>query len=91
LFCKEVKASEARAARAAFRADVQNRIFERRALSEEMLVRAAQLSSKWTARLGWRSLNIIHVASAITLQANVFHTFDDRQRRLAAAAGLKVI
>jgi predicted nucleic acid-binding protein len=44
-----------------------------------------------TARIGTRSLDLIHVAAAIVLRADVFHTFDDRQRKLAGAAGLVVV
>lgn len=90
LFRKEVRPSEARAANAAFRADLHDGVFAMRALPEEILARARQLASRWTARLGTRSLDIIHVAAAIALHADVFHTFDDRQRKLAKAAKLEV-
>lgn len=90
LFRKEVRPAEARAANAAFRADLQNGVFTMRALPEEVFARARPLASKWTARLGTRSLDILHVAAAITLRAATFHTFDDRQRKLAKAAGLVV-
>jgi len=61
-----------------------------RALPEEVFTRASQLASKWTARLGTRGLDILHVAAAITLRTDTFHTFDDRQQKLAKAAGLVV-
>jgi predicted nucleic acid-binding protein len=90
LFRKEVRPLDARAARAAFRADARSGVFAMQALSEEMFLYALQLASRWTARLGARSPDIIHVAAAIALRADVFHTFDDRQRKLATAAGLVV-
>jgi predicted nucleic acid-binding protein len=90
LFRKELRPSEARAAQAAFRADLQDGVFAIRALPEEVFVRARQLASRWTARFGTRSLDILHVAAAIALRAEVFHTFDDRQRSLAKAARLAV-
>ncbi len=90
LFRKEVRPAEARAANAAFRADLHDGVFAMRALPEEVFTRAGHLASKWTARLGTRSLDILHVAAAIALRADTFHTFDDRQRQLAKAAGLVV-
>lgn len=90
LFRKELRPSQARAARAAFRADANGGVFAMHTLSEEMFLYAIRLASRWTARLGVRSLDLIHVASAIALRADVFHTFDDRQRRLATADGLVV-
>jgi hypothetical protein len=90
LFRKEVRPIEARAANAAFRADLHEGVFAMRALPEDIFVRARRLAAKWTAKLGTRSLDIIHVASAIALSAAVFNTFDDRQRKLAKAAKLAV-
>ncbi len=55
------------------------------------LKRAAELSREHTARLGCRSLDVMHVASALELGFSRFLTFDLRQRNLAKAAGLKLI
>jgi predicted nucleic acid-binding protein len=41
------------------------------------------------ARLGVRSLDTLHVASALELRAEGFWTFDERQKRLARAVGVK--
>lgn len=41
-----------------------------------------------TQSLGCRSLDILHVASALQLEARTFVTFDERQRELAFRAGL---
>ena len=38
-----------------------------------------------------QSLDILHVAAALTLGARVFVSFDDRQRKLARRARLKVL
>ncbi len=48
-----------------------------------------QLARRHGARLGIRTLDSLHVASALELKAERFWTFDDRQRRLAQAEGLK--
>lgn len=55
------------------------------------LDRACELSRGHTASLGCRSLDILHVASAIELELEHFATFDARQQHLARAAGLKLI
>jgi predicted nucleic acid-binding protein len=48
-----------------------------------------QLARRHAARLGNRTLDTLHVASALELKAERFWTFDQRQARLARAAGLK--
>lgn len=55
------------------------------------LRRAAELSRKHTPALGCRSLDVLHVASALELGMRRFLTFDLRQQRLARAAGLKAV
>jgi predicted nucleic acid-binding protein len=52
---------------------------------------AIDLSKKHSADIGSRSLDIFHVASALSIKADRFLTLDDRQTRLAALAGLKII
>ena len=54
------------------------------------LALAIHLSRKHTEAIGSRSLDIIHVASALSMRADRLVTFDERQSKLAAAAGLKV-
>jgi len=52
---------------------------------------AARLSERHSATIGTRSLDILHVASARTLRAAEFVSFDARQLGLAAAVGLKAV
>jgi hypothetical protein len=47
-----------------------------------------RLSQTYTPELGARSLDIAHVAAALAARAEFFLTFDERQARLAQAAGL---
>ncbi len=56
-----------------------------------VLKRAADLSRQNTPKLGTRSLEVLHVASALELGLKRFVTFDDRQGKLAALTGLKVV
>jgi predicted nucleic acid-binding protein len=55
------------------------------------LNRAAELSRRHTPTLGTRSLDVLHVACALELKRHRFLTFDQRQQRLAAAAGLRLV
>jgi len=53
--------------------------------------KARELSRKHTSALACRSLDILHVASALVLKANSFASFDFRQRKLAAVAHLTLV
>jgi hypothetical protein len=48
------------------------------------------LAQTSTAQLGTRTLDTLHVASALLLHASEFITSDQRQANLAAMAGLSV-
>jgi predicted nucleic acid-binding protein len=56
----------------------------------EIQSEAERLSALHTETLGTPSLDILHVSSSLVLGIAEFLTFDDRQIRLAKAAGLKV-
>ena len=51
---------------------------------------AEAISEAYTARLGARTLDLLHVAAARVLGAREFLSFDVRQRELAARCGLLV-
>ena len=55
------------------------------------LRRAGELSRSHTPALGCRSLDVLHVATALELGLRNFITFDRRQQQLASAAGLRPI
>ena len=88
LFRKELLPADLSAALAAFRADVDTGIFAIKPMSETIYAEARRLSARWSATLGTRSLDILQVASAIVLEAEIFLTFDARQKKLAKAARL---
>jgi predicted nucleic acid-binding protein len=50
-----------------------------------------RLIAEHTPQVGSRSLDILHVASALALAAHEFCGFDERQNKLARAAGLKLL
>jgi predicted nucleic acid-binding protein len=49
------------------------------------------LSLRHSAKFGTRTLDLLHVASALILKPEVFYTFDERQRKLARAQQLRVL
>jgi len=51
---------------------------------------AIDMARVHVAKLGTRTLDSLHVAAALELKAEQFWTFDERQAKLAKAAGLKV-
>ena len=57
----------------------------------QLLREAESLAEHHTPTIGSRSLDVLHVAAALTSGATEFCTFDDRQRRLAQLAGLRVL
>ena len=54
-----------------------------------VLLETERLSVCYSERLGTRSLDILHVAMAIVLGSKRFFSFDQRQLKLAKAAGLE--
>ena len=55
------------------------------------LRRAAEISRAHTTTVGCRTLDVLHVATALELALRNFVTFDRRQQQLARAAGLRVV
>lgn len=66
-------------------------VFRIEPLTSEFWGKAIALSRRHTARLGTRTLDLLHVAAAIVLNADVLYSFDERQRKLAAAEQLPVL
>lgn len=56
----------------------------------DIFIHAIDLSKKHSSSIGSRPLDILHVASALSINSDRFLTLDDRQIRLAALAGLKI-
>ena len=90
LFRKELSASKVKDAHALIRKDLEDGILMVNALPASTFDRAKQIARRQTPRLGTRTLDVLHVASALVLQAHTFYTFDTRQAKLAAAEGLLV-
>jgi predicted nucleic acid-binding protein len=69
----------------------QGRYTEIDVLWRATLRRAADLSRTYTPKLGCRSLDVLHVATALELGLRDFVTFDGRQRQMVRAVGLRAI
>ena len=57
---------------------------------EEVEAKTEELSNRHSATLGCQTLDVIHVAVALLIEAEAFVTFDQRQAALARAEGLVV-
>jgi predicted nucleic acid-binding protein len=91
VFRKEASRSELRAALADFQKDVSDGVYFVKSLPSTVFDRANQISRKRTMRLGNRTLDILHVASALELRVRTFYSFDRQQLGLAKAVGLHVL
>jgi hypothetical protein len=89
VFRKELSGSHVQASLNDFEKDMRNGILLLRPLPEQAFERAGQLSRQTTARLGTRTADLLHVAAALELAADYLYTFDQQQRKLARAVGLK--
>lgn len=91
VFRKELSRAEADRTIAQLLADLAAGVYVRREPDPSLLaMEAERLSAAFSAKLGTRSLDVLHVASALELGASEFLTFDKRQAALAKAAGLRV-
>lgn len=88
-FRKELSASKLKIVRSLFARDIADGIFAQKPLPEMAFERAKKIARTRTPRLGTRTLDILHVASALLLRAGIFYTLDRRQAKLAKAENLK--
>ncbi|HET6930982.1 MAG TPA: type II toxin-antitoxin system VapC family toxin [Candidatus Acidoferrum sp.] len=91
VFRKELSPSESESVLAHFRKDILDGVFRVSPVPNGAFERAIQLSQKHTSRVGTRTLDVLHVAAAITLRARFFYTFDRSQAELARAANLSTL
>lgn len=52
--------------------------------------KSIELAERHSATLGTRSLDLMHVAAALLLKADLFLSFDERQRKAAEAEGIAI-
>lgn len=87
LFRRELKAAEAAASYRAFQHDIAAGVFSLQPVPAAAYEQAKRLARKYTPALGVRTLDILHVATALALRAEAFWTFDANQRKLSKAVG----
>jgi predicted nucleic acid-binding protein len=90
VFRREISPSEAAQFYSAFEADRKLGLYLEREMAESAFETAIELGQTYVPRLGTRTLDTLHVACALELGAKEFWTFDQRQERLAKAAGLAI-
>lgn len=91
VFRKQWTRREGQSVRAEFGQHQAAGVFRIEPLDSEVWVRAVTLSRRYTAKLGTRTLDLLHVAAALALSPDVFFSFDERQRKLAKAERLHVL
>lgn len=89
---RESSLATMRGALRALESDLANGILARPDYALEDVYRRAEiLSAKYAVATISRSADIWHVAAALEIGCKEFASFDDRQRRLATLAGLKIL
>lgn len=89
---KLITASQLRSLTGHLDDDLQaNRLMDARVDLFRVFERARTLSPTYSARLLCRSLDILHVASALDLECTRFVSGDDRQLTLADAVGMGIV
>lgn len=91
VFRREITSSKAKATQALVYKDLVDGVLLIQPLVTASFERALQIARRRTPQLGTRTLDILHVASALELKAERFYTLDRNQARLARAEGLLVV
>ena len=91
IFRKELRAAEEQAVLLSFSKDVHDGLIRVVPISAATFSHAKRIARTQTRVLGTRSLDVLHVASALALRAGSFCTFDKNQARLAGAVGLRIL
>jgi predicted nucleic acid-binding protein len=91
VFRRDISAEAAQSALGDIESDLaEGRLHLADLLWRKALERAADLSQEHTPKLGTRTLDVLHVATAIVLGCRGFVTYDERQAALARAVKLRV-
>jgi len=90
-FRAEITTDEIRLIMARFAEHESKGIFYRPQISwADTFKYAVDLSQEHTQKTGSRALDILHVASALSIKADRFLTLDERQSKLASLTGIKI-
>ncbi|MCX6957131.1 MAG: type II toxin-antitoxin system VapC family toxin [Verrucomicrobiae bacterium] len=91
LFRKEITQTEVLKCHYYFQKNLNQGVYKRVTLEGKEYSQALQLVRNYTSSIGCRTLDVLHVASALLLNIQEFVTCDVRQKLLAETAGLRVI
>lgn len=89
-FRGSLTSADARAIDAQFASDISAGDFYELAVPEKAFDLCADLARRHASHLALRTLDSLHVACALELNTERFWTFDERQKKLAKAQGLKI-
>lgn len=90
VFRSEIDAASALRKKQLFAEDLAKGIFVIQPVPAATLYpKAIELAERHSATLGTRSLDLMHVAAALILKADLFLSFDERQRKAAEKEGLR--
>lgn len=90
-FRKEITTTEMEASLKAFDEDILSARWKTPEYTEATVWKSArELSDRHAAKVGCRTLDLLHVAVALSLGVKTFVTFDERQRTVAKLEGLTV-
>ena len=89
VFQGRISAGQADAACNDVKRDLTARLWLEAPVPEQAFTISADLGRRYSPKLGVRTLDSLHVACALELEAERFWTFDERQAKLARAQGLK--
>jgi len=88
VFWKEIAAEEARGQLELFGLRLKRGLYFTPELSRSRLLDRFRALAERTPETGCRTMDVLHVAAAQELNAGLFVSFDERQRRLAGLTGL---
>jgi predicted nucleic acid-binding protein len=88
VFYKKLKTHEASRAWTEFLEDIRAGVWIPVEYPSGAWGTSIELATRYGPTLGVRTLDSLHVACALELRVDKFWTFDERQKKLAAAAGL---
>jgi predicted nucleic acid-binding protein len=90
VFRRIISGEQAAKVYSAFEANRKSSTLVEANVPEGAYERAVELAREYGSQMGMRTLDTLHVASALGLGAREFWTFDQRQEKLAQAAGLAI-
>jgi len=88
VFWAKLSAFEANRAWNRFESDLTKGVWIGAVMPDLVWNTSIDLARRYSAKMGVRTLDTLHVASALELKAEQFWTFDERQAKLADAVGL---